>query len=53
MKPEKVKYPRTFHLPYSLTVSADDKRLPSDEHLQGHGHCHDGENGRRKHQHLQ
>lgn len=35
MKPEKVKYPRTFHLPYSLTVSADDKRLPSDEHLQG------------------
>jgi len=25
------KYPRTFHLPYSLTMSDDDKRLESDE----------------------
>lgn len=35
MPQEKTKYPRTFHLPYSLTVSADDKRLPSDQHLNG------------------
>ena len=28
-----VKYPRTYHLPYSPTVSADDKRLDSDEHF--------------------
>ncbi|WQJ53330.1 MAG: hypothetical protein [Wendovervirus sonii] len=26
-----IKYPRTFHLPYSLTISDDDKRLESDE----------------------
>jgi len=26
-----VKYPRTYHLPYSLTISDDDKRLESDE----------------------
>ena len=25
------KYPRTFHLPYSLTITEDDKRLESDE----------------------
>ena len=31
----KYKYSRTFHLPYSKTVSADDKRLSSDEHLIG------------------
>lgn len=26
-----IKYPRTFHLPYSLTITEDDKRLESDE----------------------
>lgn len=26
-----MKYPRTFHLPYSLTITEDDKRLKSDE----------------------
>jgi len=26
-----IKYPRTFHLPYSLTITDDDKRLSSDE----------------------
>ena len=26
-----IKYPRTYHLPYSLTLSSDDKRLESDE----------------------
>ena len=26
-----IKYPRTFHLPYSLTVSDDDKRFSSDD----------------------
>lgn len=30
---EKVKYPRTYHLPYSPTVSDDDKRLSSDTHF--------------------
>jgi len=29
----KIKYPRTFHLPYSLTLTDDDKRLPSDDHF--------------------
>lgn len=29
----KVKYPRTFHLPYSLTLTDDDKRLESDGHF--------------------
>ena len=28
-----IKYPRTFHLPYSLTFAADDKRLDTDEHF--------------------
>ena len=27
---KRIKYPRTFHLPYSLTLSDDDKRLASD-----------------------
>ena len=27
---KRVKYPRTFHLPYGLTLSDDDKRLASD-----------------------
>ena len=27
---EKFKYPRTFHLPYSPSVSDDDKMLPDD-----------------------
>jgi len=26
-----IKYPRTYHLPYSLTITEDDKRLESDE----------------------
>lgn len=30
---EKYKYPRTYHLPYSPTVTDDDKRLSSDEHF--------------------
>ena len=29
----KVKYPRTFHLPYSATITDDDKRLESDSHF--------------------
>lgn len=29
----KIKYPRTYHLPYSLTVTDDDKRLSSDDHF--------------------
>ena len=28
-----IKYPRTFHLPYSETITDDDKRLSSDEHF--------------------
>ena len=28
---EKIKYPRTYHLPYSPTMTPDDKRLESDE----------------------
>lgn len=31
----KTKYHRTFHLPYSLTVSADDKRLRDDSQFFG------------------
>lgn len=31
----KTKYPRTFHLPYSLTITEDDKRLPSDDQFKG------------------
>lgn len=31
----RVKYPRTFHLPYSLTITDDDKRLPSDDIFNG------------------
>lgn len=31
MNTERKKYPRTFHLPYSLTISDDDKRLSSDD----------------------
>lgn len=31
----KTKYPRTFHLPYSLTVSGDDKRLLDDSQFLG------------------
>lgn len=31
----KTKYHRTFHLPYSLTVSADDKRLRNDSQFVG------------------
>lgn len=30
------KYPRTFHLPYSETLSDDDKRLPDDVDFFGH-----------------
>ena len=30
-----IKYPRTFHLPYSLTVTDDDKRLSSDDIFMG------------------
>lgn len=33
MSIQKVKYPRTYHLPYSLTLTDDDKRLSSDEHF--------------------
>lgn len=29
----KVKYPRTYHLPYSPTMTPDDKRLESDSHF--------------------
>jgi hypothetical protein len=29
----KTKYPRTFHLPYSLEVTKDDKKLTSDEYF--------------------
>jgi len=28
-----IKYPRTYHLPYSQTVTDDDKRLSSDDHF--------------------
>jgi len=31
------KYPRTFHLPYSQCMTADDKRLESDEHFKAFG----------------
>lgn len=31
MKEIRQKYPRTFHLPYSLTVTDDDKRHPTDD----------------------
>lgn len=31
----RVKYPRTFHLPYSLTVTEDDKRLKDDSQFAG------------------
>jgi len=31
MNSDYTKYPRTYHLPYSLTLSDDDKRLDSDE----------------------
>jgi len=31
MEIQYTKYPRTYHLPYSLTVSDDDKRLASDD----------------------
>ena len=31
MNTQYTKYPRTFHLPYSLTMSDDDKRLESDD----------------------
>ena len=31
MNTQYTKYPRTFHLPYSLTLSDDDKRLDSDD----------------------
>lgn len=31
----KYKYPRTFHLPFSLCISSDDKRLSDDEHFIG------------------
>lgn len=28
-----IKYPRTFHLPYSPNATDDDKKLKSDEHF--------------------
>lgn len=31
MTPARIKYPRTFHLPWSLTASSDDKRHSGDE----------------------
>lgn len=31
MNTQYIKYPRTYHLPYSLTISDDDKRLQSDD----------------------
>lgn len=31
----KYKYPRTFHLPFSLCISSDDKRLSDDNHFIG------------------
>lgn len=31
----RTKYPRTYHLPYSLTITEDDKRLPSDDIFNG------------------
>lgn len=34
MNTQYIKYPRTFHLPYSLTLSDDDKRLESDEQFE-------------------
>lgn len=33
MSEEYFKYPRTFHLPYSETLTSDDKRLETDEHF--------------------
>ncbi len=32
---EKIKYPRTVHLPFSETVTKDDKRLENTEHFRG------------------
>ena len=44
-----IKYPRTYHLPYSLTITEDDKRLASDEHFKSFDQVYctekrDGEN---------
>lgn len=33
MNEKHIKYPRTYHLPCSLTVTDDDMRLKSDEHF--------------------
>ena len=33
MDSQYIKYPRTFHLPYSLSKTDDDKTLESDEHF--------------------
>lgn len=33
MNEKHIKYPQTYHLPHSLTVTDDDKRLQSDEHF--------------------
>lgn len=35
MTTNRIKYPRTFHLPFSPGVTSDDKKLKSTKHLQG------------------
>ena len=32
---ERIKYPRTYHLPYSQSKTDDDKTLPNDDQFKG------------------